>query len=141
MREREAAPTGAHNEKPQATGLVISIIPLWKGRTQQAVDLCLVSRAGKPSLTPVLVSLSSLPLYLLSLPASLQKGVRKIFSHLCSRIYHRNNNLAVTLSAHRSDFLFFLPSVKLFRRRLLFTLSLSSSDTNSICHAVEEPVK
>lgn len=77
--------------------------------------------------------------HLLSLSASLRKGVMGVFSCL---IYHKCNNLAITLpesllfsSAIYSCYLHSASS-------LVFLFFHSPSlDTNTICHSVTEPVK
>lgn len=106
------------------------------------MNLCFTARAGGPSLTVPLhlcpsVCLSSS--HLLSLSASLRKGVIGVFSYL---IYHKCNNLAITLpesllfsSAIYSCYLHSASS-------LVFLFFHSPSlDTNTICHSVTEPVK
>lgn len=75
-----------HNEKPQAAGLVISIISLWReGRSSKCTSVSYPEQEDRLSLsasTSVLVSLR------LSLTESFQKGVMDIFSHLLSWNHH-----------------------------------------------------
>lgn len=124
-------PTAAHNEKPQATGRVISTISLWNGRTQPAGDLCF-----KPDHEGRVIVYFCPCVFIPSfkafcLPANLQEGVTDIFSHLFSEL---------TIKGIIQLMPFSVFSRQLYQLCAVFTLpaSLPNTQTQSVTLSISQ---